>query len=91
MIEVIETAPNLRGLCAMSPSKDVCLMSCPDKKVGSVRIIHFDKGSKVINVNAHQSNLAALALNNEGTLLATASDKVISDNDLLKSCFFSIT
>jgi hypothetical protein len=53
MIEVIETAPNLRGLCAMSPSKDVCLMACPDKKVGSVRIIHFDKGSKVVNINAH--------------------------------------
>ena len=76
MIEVIETAANPRGLCAMSPSKDVCLMACPDKKVGSVRVVHFDKGSKVVNINAHQSNLAALALSNEGTLLATASDKV---------------
>ncbi len=62
-------------------------MACPDKKVGSVRIIHFDKGSKIINVNAHQSNLAALALNNEGTLLATASDKVILINDIFKLRF----
>lgn len=53
MIEVVETAPNLKGLCAMSPSKDVCILACPDKKVGSVRIIHFDKGSKVISVDAH--------------------------------------
>jgi hypothetical protein len=79
MIEVIETCPNQKGLCAMSPSKDVCVMASPDKKVGSVRIIHFDKGSKVVTIEAHQSSLAALALNNEGTLLATASDKVFID------------
>lgn len=76
MIEVIETAPNAKGLCAISPSKDVCVMACPEKKVGSVRIVHFDKASKVVSVGAHQSQLAALALNNEGTILATASDKV---------------
>ena len=76
MIEVIETAPNAKGLCAISPSKDVCVMACPEKKVGSVRIVHFDKASKVVSVAAHQSQLAALALNNEGTILATASDKV---------------
>jgi len=53
MIEVIETAPNAKGLCAISPSKDVCVMACPEKKVGSVRIVHFDKASKVVNVVAH--------------------------------------
>lgn len=76
MIEVIETCPNLKGICAVSPSKDVCVLACPEKKVGTVRVIHFDKGSKTLMVNAHQSSVAALALNNEGTLLATASDKV---------------
>ena len=60
----------------MSPSKDVCVMACPDKKIGQVRIIHFDKGAKVITIDAHQSSLAALSFNNEGTILATASDKV---------------
>jgi hypothetical protein len=76
MLEVVETAPNVKGLCAMSPSKDICVMATPDKKLGSVRVIHFDKGSKNVSVNAHQSALAALCLNSEGTLLATASDKV---------------
>ncbi len=61
----------------MSPSKDVCVMACPDKKIGTIRVINFDKASKTVNVNAHQSSLAALALNTEGTLLASASDKVI--------------
>ena len=76
MIEVIETSSNIKGLCAMSPSKDVCVMACPEKKVGQVRIIHFDKASKTVTIDAHQSSLAALSLNNEGTILATASDKV---------------
>ncbi len=53
MIEVVETASNPKGLCAMSPSKDVCVMASPDKKVGTVRVIHFDKGGKTLLVNAH--------------------------------------
>jgi hypothetical protein len=76
MIEVVETCPNPKGLCAISPSKDVCVLACPEKKVGTVRVIHFDKGSKTLMINAHQSSIAALALNHDGTLLATASDKV---------------
>lgn len=53
MLEVVETASNLKGLCAVSPFKDVCVMASPDKKVGTVRVIHFDKGAKTLLVNAH--------------------------------------
>jgi hypothetical protein len=78
MIEVVETCPNSKGLCAISPSKDVCVLACPEKKVGTVRVIHFDKGSKTLMINAHQSSVATMTLNNEGNILATASDKVTS-------------
>lgn len=53
MLEVIETASNVKGICAMSPSRDVCVMASPDKKVGTVRVTHFDKGSKTLLINAH--------------------------------------
>lgn len=53
MIEVIETAANNKGICALSASKDICVFACPDKKIGTVRIIHFDKGSKTLMINAH--------------------------------------
>jgi hypothetical protein len=53
MIEVVETCPNPKGLCAVSGSKDICVLACPDKDIGQVRLIHFDKGSKVQMVNAH--------------------------------------
>lgn len=77
MIEVVETVNNTKGLCAVSPSKDVCVVAFPDKKVGTVRTINFDKANKTLMINAHQSSLAAMTLNNDGNLLATASDKVI--------------
>lgn len=53
MLEVVETASNVKGLCAISPSKDVCVMASPDKKIGTVRVIHFDKGAKTLLVEAH--------------------------------------
>ena len=77
MIEVIETCANPKGLCSISPRKEVCVLACPDKNVGTVRVVHFDKGSKTLMINAHQTALAAIALNTEGSILATASDKVI--------------
>ena len=55
MIEVIETCPNPKGLVAVSPSKEVCVLASPDKNLGTVRVLHFDKGSKVFMIHAHQS------------------------------------
>lgn len=75
LIEVIETCQNLKGVCAVSPSKDVCVLAAPDKKLGSIRIVHFDKGSKTLQIDAHQTAISAIALNTEGTLLASSSDK----------------
>ena len=46
MIEVIETCPNAKGLIAVSPSKDICVLASPEKTLGVVRITHFDKGGK---------------------------------------------
>jgi hypothetical protein len=43
MIEVIDTCPNPKGLVAVSPSKEVCVLASPDKAAGVVRVLHFDK------------------------------------------------
>jgi hypothetical protein len=53
MLDVIETCPNPKGLIAVSPSKEICVLATPDKTSGSVRILHFDKGMKTVIVNAH--------------------------------------
>ena len=52
MVEVVETCTNPRGLCAVSPSKEVCVLAYPDKTLGSVTINHVDK-NKSQTVKAH--------------------------------------
>ena len=46
MIEVLETSANPKGLVAVNPSKEICVLAAPDKNVGYVKVIHFDKGPK---------------------------------------------
>ena len=53
MIEVIETYNNPKGNCVFSPSKEICVLACPEKKVGTVRVVHFDKNSKTTLIDAH--------------------------------------
>lgn len=42
---------------------------------GQIEIIHFDKGEQRLKIQAHKSGLTAIALNNDGSLVATASEK----------------
>ena len=51
MIDVIETQPNPKGICAVNASKDICVLACPGKSVGAVHIVHFDKNSMVIDLD----------------------------------------
>ena len=53
MIEVIETYHNPRGMCAFSPSKEICVLACPEKKAGTVRVVRFDKNNKTTMIDAH--------------------------------------
>ena len=46
MIEVIETCANPKGIVSVNPSKEICVLAAPDKNVGQIKIIHFDKGPK---------------------------------------------
>lgn len=74
--EKFDTCPNSRGVCAMNGSKDMCVLATPTTEVGIVKLIHFDRAGKTLTVKAHLTTITALALNNDGTLLATASDSV---------------
>ena len=42
----------------------------------------YDKNLTAL-INAHESEIANMTLNNEGTILATASDKVLKDFQIL--------
>lgn len=66
---------NPRGMIALNGSKDMCVMACLASAEGAVTIVHFDKGHHTFAIQAHLNSISAMALNNDGTLLATASAK----------------
>lgn len=73
LIESFDTCLNPRGICAVSGSKDVCVFASPHVKIGSIKLTHFDKGGRTLFIDSHETMISALALNHDGTLLATSS------------------
>lgn len=78
----IETRDNPLGLCEVSPytSSERQLLVFPGYRTGSIHIldlIHSEPGksSSPVNISAHQSDIACLAINKAGTMVATASTK----------------
>lgn len=71
-----ETPPNPRGLCALSFSNDNSYLAYPGSdKIGEVQIFDAANLQAKVMIPAHDSPLAALALNFSGSLIATASEK----------------
>ena len=76
-IDTIDTFENPKGIVAVSPDSKITVLAYPDKTKGYVRVKSYDKSITAL-INAHESAISCLALNNDGSLLATASDKVIN-------------
>ncbi|XP_014244966.1 WD repeat domain phosphoinositide-interacting protein 4-like [Cimex lectularius] len=78
----LETRHNPKGLCEITPmlTGERHLLIFPGHIIGSIQIVDLantETGttSAPITVNAHQNELACLAINQQGTLVATASVK----------------
>lgn len=70
----INTCNNPKGLCVLNTSKDRIVLACPDTGKGKALVKIYTE-EKVVKIEAHETSLACLALNDDGNLLATASDK----------------
>ena len=73
-IDIIETGDNSHGIVGISYEPDQTLLAYPDKERGKVRIKNYEKSS-VFYINAHENNIAYIALSYNGSLLATASEQ----------------
>jgi len=74
-IDTIDTFENPKGIVAVSADSKITVLAYPDKTKGYVKVKSYDKSITAL-IHAHESPIAALALNSDGSLLATASDKV---------------
>ncbi|EGC35079.1 hypothetical protein DICPUDRAFT_33979 [Dictyostelium purpureum] len=75
LLETREIAPNPKGLCALSPSNTNYIVYPASQNNGNILVMDILTLETVNLIQAHKSQISALALSQDGTLLATASDK----------------
>jgi len=68
----IKTTKNTSGLCALACSSTPWIMCCPGESDGGLRV-QVGQG-EFSEFTAHETALAAVALNDSGTCIATASE-----------------
>jgi WD repeat-containing protein 45 len=74
LVHQIDTAPNPKGLCAVSQQPGSIVLVCPGAQKGQIRVEHYG-AKKTKFINAHASGVACFALSQDGRLIATASTK----------------
>jgi len=74
LIDHFDTYHNPKGLLALSPTANNTVLATLGEKSGSVLVKLYDLDKKHV-IPAHESSLSQIALNLDGTLLATASEK----------------
>lgn len=77
LLDHLETTSNVKGLCAVSAQHHTFV--CPSLQKGVVRVEHWPETSttqppRTKLICAHEGALAALAVNESGSVLATASE-----------------
>ncbi|XP_071909073.1 autophagy-related protein 18b isoform X3 [Coffea arabica] len=76
ILDTIDTVPNLKGLCAFSPSLDGSFLAFPASITkGSVLVYNVMELQSHCEIDAHRSPLAAMVLSSNGMYIATASEQ----------------
>nr|ACU17417.1 unknown [Glycine max] len=76
ILDTIDTVPNIKGLCAFSPSLDACYLALPASTTkGSALLYNVMECHLHCEIEAHRSPLAAMVLSSNGMYIATASEQ----------------
>ncbi|XP_010277991.1 PREDICTED: autophagy-related protein 18b isoform X2 [Nelumbo nucifera] len=76
ILDTFDIVPNIKGLCAFSPSLDGCYLALPASTTkGSVLVYNVMELHSHCEIDAHRSPLAAIVLSSNGMYIATASEQ----------------
>jgi WD40 repeat protein len=76
-----ETGLNPLGLCALSPNPKNEYLVFPSFKLGTIQVVNLrnvnqQRSIAPATINAHESDVVKLAIDNQGSKIATGSTKV---------------
>lgn len=85
IVDSIETTSNPKGLCCLAVCHERVVLACPGVQQGSALVVSYvssmlDRGAsgarqRTTIIDAHTTDIVAMAVDNSGSLLATASMK----------------
>ena len=74
-IDMYNTIENTNGIVSISSGDLISVLAFPYEEKGKVKIVNFNSLAQPPIISAHESGIACLSINQNGTLLATASDR----------------
>ena len=70
-----DTGDNPNTICSISTMKNIFILAYPTKNIGNLEVNNIIENKKPMKIKAHESELSNIALNDEGSLIATSSIK----------------